>query len=179
MMDSNSIPLPIWILFALGVAYPLIARALLRITRPKRLKIEKLGRSLLADGKLSPAQRSHVEFSLSMNGSACPMVALVMVAPFVLLGLAFVPPWRKETERDRELLDLTNDQRYAEIMDLEPICYAAANPLASLVFAIELSLFLIPAVALLAGRKSFDLLKLRLSEAVEYAATKTRFKRHA
>ncbi len=179
MIDFSNIPLPIWVMIGLGVVYPVIARALLRITHPKRLKIEKLGRSLLADGKLSPLQRRHVEFSLAMNGSPWPMVALVLVAPFVLLGLAFVPPWRNETDRDRELLDLAKDRRYAEIMDMELVCFSAANPVVALIFAVELSLLFIPAVALLASRRGFDLLKLRLGEALEQVATTTVLRRPA
>ena len=149
-------PWPIILLVVMAVLYPLIARALSDYAHPKRMRIEQLGRSLVADSKLTAKQRQFVQLSLEMNGTIWPMLLIAVILPFLLVALVLFPNFRTENMEDKEIHALLGDKRYAEIRSEEIGCLFAANPIAGIVVAFEVAFVVLTGAAFLIGSKGIE-----------------------
>lgn len=149
MTYLQSIPLPILVLLAIAIVYPILARGLLEWAYPKRLKIADLGRALIHDSKFTPGQKDHVWGILVMNGKSWPMWCLVVLAPIGIIASL----WDDSDEEDREISGLLDDPRFVEMLDLDFAAHAAGSPLAAALLMVQFAFFGLTGIIFVLGIK--------------------------
>jgi hypothetical protein len=163
----HTTPTPILVLLVIAFCYPVLGRLLLDYVQPKRLRIVELGESLIRDSRLTQKQRGFVAFSLDINGKAWPLLLIVVFLPIVIVKTIFSKSFREGDADDHDLIALAKDTSYQELQDLEVASMFAANPIAGILFGMEIAFLAITGVIFFVGIAGLQKMIIRVLDATD------------
>ena len=131
----------------LAFAYPVLKRILLEWAQPARMELLKITRKILNNQKYLPEEKCYVR---AIADKALDWKETAMIAVFFPYYLV-QEVWKKE-KTDSVYSKLSKDENFQRLVDLEIRSSIAANPMATAVILIEMSIVLLFGLIFGAGR---------------------------
>ncbi len=131
----------------LAFAYPVLKRILLEWAQPARMELLKIIRKILNSQKYLPEEKCYVR---AIADKALDWKETAMIAVFFPYYLV-QEVWKKE-KTDSVYSKLSKDENFQRLVDLEIRSSIAANPMATAVILIEMSIVLLFGLIFGAGR---------------------------
>jgi len=136
MMDLPEKFLMIAVLLAF--AYPVLKRILLEWAQPARMELLEITRKILNSQKYAPEEKCYVR---AIADKALDWKETAMIAAFFPYYLA-QEVWKKE-KTDSVYSKLSKDENFQHLVDLEIRSSIAANPMATMIILVEMSIALL------------------------------------
>jgi hypothetical protein len=118
----------------MAFAYPVIKRLLLEYARPRRMAMIATAEELLSSDKITEEERDIINDMLTEAFDWRPMFWAMIMYPVVFVQVVMNIGGIRDKNNG-----ILNSQRCGEFCDLHHVVTAAANPVAALVFHIEVA----------------------------------------